>query len=392
MTTVHETNNAGAINTIRYCSRCIMNSTVEEIEFDEHGVCNFCHLYDELDKQYSLDERGKNRLTTLINQIREDGKGKNYDCIIGVSGGTDSTYILLLLKKVGLRPLAVHFDNGWNTEISVSNIKNSLEKLGIELSTYVVDWEEFKDLQLSFLKASVPEVELPTDLAIRAVLYKAAADEGLKYVIEATSFRTEGVLPLSWGYKDGLYVKSIQKRFGSMKLESYPNLPMSKYGYYTFVKRIKLVRILNYFEYNKEEAKKILSRELGWVDYGGHHFESIYTRFFQSYLAPQKFGMDRRMVTLSAQINSHTISRDDALKRMNEETISKERLEQDKAYIAKKFQMSVEQFDRLLEQPPKSVHDYPSYYPIMKRVRRIVRWMAKKGLMSGFFQSGISKK
>lgn len=373
------------------CSRCIMDSRVQEFELDDTGVCNFCRLYDSLDTQYPLNDEGRRKLNAVVELIKKHGARKKYDCIIGVSGGTDSTYTLILLKELGLRPLAVHFDNGWNTEVAVSNLKNALNRLEIDLHTYVVDWEEFKDLQLAFLKASVPEVELPTDLAIRSVLYRTAAEEGIRYVLEATSFRTEGVLPLSWGYKDGRYVRGIQKRFGSIPLKSFPNLTLGGYLYYTLIRRIRLVRILNYFAYRKADAKQVLAKRLDWVDYGGHHFESIYTRFFQSYIAPRKFDMDRRMVTYSAQVNSGILTREEALNLIRQEPYPERRIHEDKVYIAKKFKLSVEEFNQILQRPPKSPRDYPSYYPILKLARIIVKWAARRGMLPGFFQSGDVK-
>lgn len=377
-------------NTIQ-CTRCLLDSSIEEITFDEQGVCSFCHGYDELSRQFPLNDEGKQQLDRIIAQIKADGKGKKYDCILGLSGGTDSSYTLILMKQLGIRPLAVHFDNGWNTEISVRNIKNLLEKLNIDLYTYVVNWEEFKDLQLSFLKASVPEVEVPTDMGIRSILYRIAAEQGLKYIIEATSFRTEGVLPLSWGYKDAKYIRSVQKIFGTKKLETYPNMSLTRYIYYTFFRRIKLVRFLNYFDYSKTEAKQVLKDEIGWVDYGGHHFESHYTRFFQSYLAPVKFNMDRRKVTLSAQVNSGQISREEAMRVYATPSLTKEAIEEDKAYITKKFKLSLPEFENIINAPARSFKDFPSYYPLIKRLKGIIRWAAKRKLLPGFFQSGNFK-
>ena len=374
------------------CTRCIMDSSVQEITFDSHGICSFCNIHDEMEQQYPLNEEGRRELEKLVQEIKEQGKNKKYDCVVGVSGGRDSTYTLLLLKQLGLRPLAVHFDNGWNTEISVSNIKNALDKLGIELYTYVVDWEEFKDLQISFLKASVPEVELPTDIAIRAALYRAAREEGLKYIIEGTSFRTEGVLPLSWGYKDGRYVKSIQKKYGSKRLKTFPNLSLTSYFFSAFVLKIKLIRLLNYFAYSKVEAKKVLTKELNWIDYGGHHHESIYTRFFQSYLAPLKFGMDRRMISFSAQIRSGLLTREEALEQMKQPIYPADKIQEDKEYIAKKLKLSLNALDLIISQQPKSFLDYPSYYPLISRLRSLIRFTAKHNISTGFFQAGNFKK
>lgn len=370
------------------CTKCIMDTSVPDIEFDENGVCNYCKLQDELEKQYPINAEGEDQLKGIIEKIKSNGKSKKYDCIIGVSGGTDSTYFLLMAKKYGLRPLAVHFDNGWNTEISVRNIENAISRLNIDLITYVVDWEEFKDIQLSFLKASVPEVELPTDLAVRTVLYKIAAAEKIKYIIEATSFRAEGIVPHGWGYKDGKYIKSVQKKFGKYPIKSFPNLSIFKYLYYAGIRRIELLRLLNFISYQKKDAKEIIKKELGWQDYGEHHHESIYTKFFQAYLAPKKFNMDRRKVTLSAMIRCKKISRDEALNKIQKDYYNEEELLQDMEYISKKFNLTLDEFKKIINQNPKSFLDYPSYYPLLKRINFLVKVAYKFKLLKSGFQRG----
>lgn len=227
--------------TKKICSRCILDTTVPEIKFDENGVCNYCKLHDRLEEKYTLNEEGQRKLNGLVEEIKSDGKGKKYDCIVGVSGGTDSTYTLYVVKKMVLRPLAVHLDNGWNSEIAVRNIKNAVAKLGVDLHTIVLDWEEFKDIQLSFLKASVPDAEIPTDIAILGALFKAAADEKIRYVINGHSFRTEGNSPIGWSYMDGRYVKSVQKIFGSKKLKTFTNVTIFDLLYYLILKRVRFV-------------------------------------------------------------------------------------------------------------------------------------------------------
>jgi len=379
-------------NGIRTCNRCIMNSSVVGIEFDDDGVCNFCNMYNELETQYPLNHAGEQHLEAVLRKIRQDGREKNYDCIIGVSGGTDSTFTLVRASELGLRPLAVHFDNGWNTEIAVRNIKNATDRLGVDLYTYVVNWNEFRDLQLSFLKASVPEVELPTDLAIRSVLYRAAAREGIKYIIEGTSFRTEGVLPISWGYKDARYLKSIHKMFGKVRLVTFPNLTLGDYFYFNFLKRIQLIRLLNYFPYSKESAKEFLADKVGWVDYGGHHHESVYTRFFQSYLAPQKFKMDRRLVSYSAQIHAGLKTKETALREIALPICPQDIVEKDKAYIAKKLGLSLGELENIIANRVKVFTDYPSYYPLIRRVRPLLNMLATRGWLSGFFQGVMTTK
>lgn len=298
------------------CSKCILDTTVPELVFDTNGVCQYCKIYQELDDIYPLNQKGEERLRTLVNKIVRGGRNKEYDCVLGVSGGTDSTYTLYKTVQLGLRPLAVHFDNGWNSKLAVRNIKKACEKFQVDLITHVVDWEEFKDLQISFLKASTPDAEIPTDVGIHATLIKIAAREGIKYVLNGHSFRAEGVSPIGWTYMDGKYIRSIQKRFGKAKLNTFPNFMMWDLIYYTIIKGIKVVPILNYFDYDKTSAKSLLSNELDWEYSGGHHHESIYTKFFQSYLLPQKFKIDKRKTELSAMILSGHISRNEALEKL----------------------------------------------------------------------------
>ena len=249
-------------------SRCVMDDTINEIEFDEKGECTFCTIHDE-------------RLQTLVEKIKKDGNGKKYDCIVGVSGGRDSTYTLNNTIKLSLRPLSVHFDNGWNSEIAVQNIKEATNILGVDLHTHVADWEEFKDLHRSFLFASVSDAEVPTDWVIFSVLFSEVANYNIKYIIHGHSFRTEGTTPLTWTYMDGKYISEIHRKFDKIKLSSFPNLSMSKYIYYSLIKNIQQVRILYYLKYNEKEVLRVLEDELNWKNYGDKHHESKYTVFFR---------------------------------------------------------------------------------------------------------------
>ena len=230
----------------------------------------------------------------------------------------DSTYTLYLAKQLGLRPLAVHFDNGWNSDTAVTNIKNATSKLDVDLHTCVIDWEEFKDLQKSFLKASVPCIEVPTDVAIHGTLFKTAKEEKVKYILGGQSFMTEGTVPREWSYIDGTYIKSVHKLFGRVPLKSYNNATIYQIAYYLFVKRIKQIPFLNYVDYSKEKAKEILEKELGWKYYGGHHYENIYSHFAFGWYLYHKFGIDKRKVSFSAQIRSGKMTRQVALAKMNE--------------------------------------------------------------------------
>ncbi len=363
----------------KVCTRCISDTSIEGITFDEHGVCNYCRMHDQLAAEFPEGRKGKVALQILIEKIKLEGKGKDYDCIVGVSGGRDSTFVLYNAVKLGLRPLATHFDNGWNSEIAVTNIKNVVRKLNVDLYTHVADWEEFKSLQLSFLRASVSDAEIPTDVAIFGTLHKVAAKEKVRYILNGHSFRTEGIVPLSWTYMDGRYINDIHRRFGGKPLKTVPNFGIWELFYYTIFRRIRVVPILNYIDYQHAEVDQLLKKELDWQYYGGHHHESYYTRFFQSYLLPQKFGIDKRLLEYSALVRSGQISREEALH--GYQTKPYEFSEELVDYAVRKLDLSVEEFQEIIETPPRSFRDYSSYYPLIKSMKPFVKIASKIGLV-----------
>jgi len=339
-----------------------MDTTDPDIQFDENGICNHCRQYDESIKRYVFDgEEGKEKLRQIVNEIKESGKGKEYDCIIGVSGGVDSSFVAYKVKELGLRPLAVHLDNGWDSELAIKNVELLLKKLDIDLYTPVLDWEEFRDLQLSFLKASTPDSEIPTDHAIWAALYEMADQVKTKYVIFGCNFRTESHLPRSWshGHMDWKYIKSIQHQFGNVPLNTFPHMNFLRYRQNLL--HHKSINILNYLDYSKKEAMKILENELGWKYYGGKHYESIYTRFYQGYILPRKFGFDKRRTHLSSLICSGEITRSEAIEELKNEPYLTELQNQDKEYVIKKFGITSEEFEDIMNLPKKRFEDYPSY-------------------------------
>ncbi|GAB6038065.1 N-acetyl sugar amidotransferase [Fundidesulfovibrio butyratiphilus] len=349
------------------CSRCLYDTTIPSIRFDENGVCQFCKIHDEMEKLYPLGEEGDRRLAAIVDDVRRKGRGKPYDCVVGLSGGTDSTYTLLKAVELGLRPLAVHFDNGWNSEIAVRNIENATNRLKVDLYTHVVDWEDFKKLQISFLKASVSDAEIPTDMAIHAVLHQVAAREGLKYILLGHSFRAEGIVPKEWTYFEGRYIKSVHKRFSGSSRTGVPELSPWDLFRFMILGRITVVPLLNYMDYGKKEAQEAIAKAVGWEDYGGHHHESLYTKFFQSYLLPVKFGIDKRKLSLSARVRSGKMDREEALAviRANPYPSQPELVE----YALEKLGMTSQEFDAIMAEPPKSFHDYPTYYPLMKAMK-----------------------
>jgi len=379
---------------LRICSKCVVDTTVPGAAFDAAGVCNYCKLHATMEQDWPLGDEGKRRLAVLVEKIKADGKGREHDCIVGVSGGTDSSYLLYLAKQHGLRPLAVHFDNGWDTEISVSNIKNALSKLGLELYTYVVDWEEFKDILVSFMKAAMPWADIPTDLGLVSTLYRAAAEEGIKYILVGNNFRTEGKMPTEWTYSDGRQLKYIQKKFGTKKLKSFPNLTLFDFVHYSVVRRIKMIRMLNYVDYRKDQAREVLERELDWKYYGGHHYEGIFTRFAYSYWLPVKFGIDKRKITHSALIRLGEMTRDQALADIAAGPSTKDRVKEDVEYVIKKLGLTEQEFERIMASPPKNFLDYPSYYPIFRSLLPLLKPLFKLALpwTPGFFREMAARK
>jgi len=346
------------------CTRCVMDTSVREIQFDSDGVCNFCTAaITRLKRDLFLGPEHDGKLAKLLSDIREAGKGKRYDCLIGVSGGVDSSYTAWLVRReFGLRPLAIHLDNGWNSELAVQNIERLLKALDIDLHTHVIDWEEFRDLQLSFLKSSIANSEIPTDHGITAILYKEAARNGIKYIINGGNLATEVVMPESWMHdaKDLRLLKSVHRRHGTKPLRTFPMMSYGRLAWYILVRRIRFVGILNYIRYDKDQAAEILERELGWRRYAAKHFESIYTRFFQGYLLPNKFGMDKRRPHYSSLIVSGQMTRDQALKLLSDDPYDSSVAQEDLLYVRKKFGLSESQFDEIMATPPCSAEDYPN--------------------------------
>jgi N-acetyl sugar amidotransferase len=356
-----------------------MDSSVPDISFGMGGVCNFCHAaINRLNNEGYVSDASNNKLDILIADIKRQGLGKTYDCIIGVSGGVDSSYVAYIVKeKYGLRPLAVHFDNGWNSELAVKNIELLLKKLKIDLYTHVVDWEEFKDLQLSFLKASIANSEIPTDHAIFALLYKIANKNRVKYIIHGGNLSTESIMPASWMHdaKDLRLIKSIHRRFGKIPLKTFPSMGYLGLAWNIFVKKIRYVGILNYFEYNKDAAIAKLERELGWRRYEAKHFESIYTRFFQGYLLPKKFGMDKRRPHFSSLIISGQMTREHALEELEKAPYNPAIAAEDKEYICQKFGFSTSEFDDIMKAEVKMATDYPNNAHVLDSFAPLVKWV-----------------
>jgi N-acetyl sugar amidotransferase len=350
----------------KICTHCILDTKDDpEMSFTKDGVCNHCTTYLTTASGMHLNEPElkEKELTRLVSEIKSAGIGRDYDCVIGVSGGVDSTYLAYLCKQSGLRPLVVHFDNGWNSEMAVKNIENIVRKLDFDLYTYVNDWEEFRDLQLSFLQASVIDIELITDQAIVAVLFMMAHKHGIRYVLNGNNFATEAILPESWYHwkLDVLNITDIHDRFGKLPLKTYPMVGFWKRWYYGKTGHIKIVSLLNYVPYDKAQAKALITQELGWMDYGGKHYESIFTRFYQAYYLPVKFGVDKRKAHLSSLICSGQLSRSEALEEMKKELYPPDKLREDKEFVLKKLGLSDPEFQDILNMPARKHTEYASY-------------------------------
>lgn len=341
-----------------------------DITFDEKGISNYYYNYQKAAaERLHFGDEGWERLTAIADQIKQVGKGQPYDCIMGLSGGVDSTYVAYLAKKLGLRPLAVHFDNGWNSELSVMNIQNIVTKLDLDLFTYVINWEEFKDLQLSYLKASVVDIEAITDHAIFATLYRLAGEKNIKYVLSGTNVQTENTLPRSWIFSkaDHINIKSIHKKFGTVPLKTFPFIDQKVKRYYFNVKGIRSISVLDYLEYNKKQVKELIQNEFGWRDYGGKHYESIWTRFYQGYILPHKFKIDKRKAHLSDLIFSGQITKEEALQELAIPMYDPAQFRSDYEFVLKKLGLSENEFEEIMARPPRSHYDFDYEKPIDER-------------------------
>lgn len=373
------------------CTLSVMDTIADpNITFDENGICNYYYEYKDSEKKYVFSgEEGHQILQQKMNKIKNFPKKGKYDCILGLSGGVDSTYLCLLAKEYGLNPLIVHFDNGWNSELATHNIQNTVEKLGFDLYTHVVDWHDFKELQLAYLKASVVDIEVLTDHAFMAVLYQQARKFNIKFVLAGMNIVTEQVLPKYWVYSKGdlVNIKDIHKKFGTVRtksLKNFPFLDLNIRKYCREVLKIEVVEPLNYISYNYDKVKEQIINELDWHDYGGKHYESVWTRFYQGYILPKKFHIDKRKAHFSNLIFSNQITKDEALKKLSTPPYpSEELLSEDKEFILKKLELSEKEFDVIMNLPRKEHTDYKVQqsiyhsYPILKPLKPLVNKIRK---------------
>jgi len=361
------------------CTEGIWDTTVPGITFDEQGVSNYANLYKKLCEVYPRGDKGARDWENLVKKMKTEGRGKRYDCLIGVSGGTDSSYLMHLLKIThGLRPLAVTFDNGWSSDIAVKNIKKITNTLDIDLETFVVDYEEMKVIHKAYMRAGLPWIDMPTDFAIRNTLLITAKREKIKYVLGGHDFRSEGTQPNEWTHGDSKQLNHIVKQFGKIKIKSLPYMNYGSQIYFRYFKGIMQVNPFYYIDYQKKKAQKFLIEHYGWDYYGGHHHENIFTKFAIAYWLPKKFGIDKRIITLSAQILNKEISRDEALKIIKNPPYAPDEMENDKRYVIKKLELTPSEFQEIWEAPNKTIFDYPSYLKMIDKYSNLILPLFKR--------------
>lgn len=361
------------------CTKCVMDTTDTKIIFDDQGVCDHCRTFEkDILPYWHPDQESEKELSKLVEKIKRDGKGKEFDCIMGMSGGIDSSYLTYIMKeKYGLSPLVFHVDAGWNSQIAVNNIEKLVDKLGLDLYTHVVDWEEMKDLQLSYFKSGVPHIDVPQDHAFFATMYDFASKYKIKYILTGGNYSTECVRnPIEWMYyqSDSIQLRDIHHKFGKKPLKNYliTNILWHKM-YLPYVKGIKVYRPLDFVPYHKEEAMQLLIEKFGWQKYPQKHFESRFTKFYESYWLPLKFGFDTRKVQYSSLILTNQMTREEALEKLQHNAYDSETIEQDFEYISTKLNISVEELRGYFNAPNKTYKDYKSQNNVYQIGRRVMR-------------------
>jgi N-acetyl sugar amidotransferase len=370
-----------------------MDTSDPEIVFDAAGACNHCRSYNERNFLLRLDENQKQEaLKALVAQVKHSGEGRPYDAVLGVSGGVDSSYLAYVMHRAGVRVLLVHIDNGWNSAQSVLNIKNICERLDLDYESVVLDWEELRDIQLSFLRASVVEAETPTDIAILGGLHRVAAKYGIRSILGAGNPVTEGILPRLWHYsaKDTIYFRSIQRRFGRRRIRTFPLFGPLTEAWYKLGRGMRILYPMAYIPFEREKAILTLESELGWRGYGGKHHESRYTKFVQSYLLPKKFGIDYRRATLSSLICAGQLDRATAIETLTTPTFSEGEIQGEKEYVARKLRISVSHLDEIVSLPPKFYFDYPNGERRLALINNVYRRLIQRSATSFSGQSSTA--
>jgi N-acetyl sugar amidotransferase len=362
-----------------------MDTSDPEILFDEEGVCNHCRTFDnEISKRWFPNDLGEQLLKGIIEKIKKDGLGNEYDCILGLSGGVDSSYLALKVKDFGLRPLVVHVDAGWNSELAVYNIEQIVKYCNYDLHTHVMDWEEIKDLQLAYFKSGVSNQDVPQDHAFFSSMYHFAVQNKIRYIISGGNIATESILPASWLHSamDSVNLRAIHKKFGKRPLRQFKTIStLQYYIFYPFIYKMKTIRPLNFMEYNKKEALEYLKNTIGYKEYGRKHGESIFTKFYQNYYLPVKYGYDKRRPHLSSLILSGQISREEALSELSKSLYDPHELKEDLEYVAKKLNISVDEFNKIIHGQNHNYDEYKNWdvsYNFLKYIQRASERLFRK--------------
>jgi N-acetyl sugar amidotransferase len=371
----------GLIPNVRTCVRCIMDETAADITFDEQGICNYCtDFLHKKAKHIAFDEEERQRrLEGLVRLVKKSGRSRRYDCIVGLSGGVDSSWSLVRAVELGLRPLAVHMDSGWNSELAQNNIANLVRTLGVDLHTHVIEWPEIRGLMEAFFASDVIDVEVLYDNAMLAVNYRQATKYGLKFILAGTNIATEGVdIPRGWNWykSDKRNIVGISRRFGGPRLSTFPAINTLDMARYVILNRIRWISFLDYLDYRKLDALEVLKRDYGYKPYPHKHYESVFTRFYQGYLQPYKFGVDKRKPHLSSLVMNGEISREEALRQAQGIAYPSEKeMEADRLYFIKKMGWSEEKFEDYMRRPEKPHDAYPSeaafYQKLLALYRRL---------------------
>jgi N-acetyl sugar amidotransferase len=361
------------------CTRCVMDTSDDNIKFDDNGVCDHCYDFETYVKpKWNTNETGRKELEKLVDKIKDSGKKNDFDCLLGLSGGVDSSYMLhLAVKEFGLKPLVFHVDGGWNSELSVHNINVMIEKLGLDLYTEVINWEEMKDFQLAFFKSAVPHIDIPQDHAFIATLYNFAEKYNIKYILNGGNISTECVqYPMKYYYygTDMKQIADIRKQFGNSKMETYPFSSIFRHKFYLkYLRGLNVVKPLNYMPYYKEEALALLEKEYGWKPYPQKHFESRFTKFFESYWLPERFGFDPRRVQFSSLILTGQMSRETALDLLKKPAYNPDTIHDELKYIATKLGITSEELEKYFHLPKKYYWDYKNQQNIFRAGAKLLR-------------------
>jgi N-acetyl sugar amidotransferase len=370
----------GNMRELQICSRCVMDTTDAAIVFDENGVCDHCITFDtQIKPSWHTGARGQQELRDLVRAIKEAGKGKDFDCIIGMSGGIDSSYLTYIATEFGLRPLVFHVDAGWNSQAAVNNIERMVDKLGLDLYTEVIDWQEMRDLQLAYFKSGVPHIDTPQDHAFFATMYKFAEQHRIRYILTGANLSTECIRnPIEWMYyqSDAIQLRDIHARYGTNPLVKFPVTSILRHKVWLpYFKGIRVVRPLNMVEYNKAAAVKLLIERFGWQPYPQKHFESRFTRFYEGYWLPTKFGFDTRKVQLSSLIVTGQMTRDEALEILKLPALDHATVRQEFEYVANKLEISTEELQGYMEAPNRTFRDYKSQEAIYMFGAKIMKML-----------------